>query len=306
MPVCAVVVAYYPSDSVCDNLRAVVREFGRVLVVDNGSGPETTRMMGAVAGVELLALGENLGVAAALNRGAEWALRNGYSWMVTFDQDSLPAPGFGNGLWASHLRHPKAAVVGACIVEGGATARNYLWVCQHPQWPGLFRRVACERSDLSTVTMTITSGSMTNLSVWKELDGFSEDLFIDYVDIDYCLKVVRAQRTIAISATARLEHKLGARQTGRMLGKDLRPMHHAAFRHYYMARNRVIVWRRHALAVPHWALFDLAFAGYNCFRVLAFEKGKWIKFKALVFGTWDGLCGGSGPCPGNRLSMLES
>jgi rhamnosyltransferase len=88
-------------------------------------------------------------------------------------------------------------------------------------------------------------------------------------------------------------------------------MHHAAFRHYYMARNRVRVWRRHACAVPHWAAFDLCFAGYNTLRVLAFEPNKWPKLKAILLGTWDGLRGKSGRCPpwreaqfGSRVTLL--
>lgn len=304
--ICGVVVTFHPGPEVAENLKAMVRECGRLLIVDNGSNAETCVWLAAIPGVELLALGMNLGVAAALNRGAVWARENGFTWMVTFDQDSRPEPGFAAELWASHLRHPQAAIMGACIVEGGASASQYRWVRQHPQWPRLFQRVKCDGSDLPAVTMLITSGSMIDLSVWAELGGFAEGLFIDYVDIDFCLKVVRSGRTIAVAAAGRLEHKLGARQVGRLLGKDLRPTHHAAFRHYYMARNRVRMWRRHALAVPHWALFDLAFAIYNAFRVVAFETEKLTKFKAMALGTWDGLRDQSGPCPERRRLQLQS
>ena len=302
--ICGVVVTYHPPEEVGENLRAMVQECGRVLVVDNGSPPEISSRLASVPGVTLLALGQNLGIAAALNRGAAWARAHELDWMVTFDQDSRPEPGFVSGLWAAHGRHQRAAVIGPRILEGEADSPNYRWVRRHPRWPGLFQRVECGEADLPEVTAVITSGSMIELQYWAESGGFAEELFIDYVDIDYCLRVGRSGRTIVVAAAASLRHELGARQAGHLFGRDLRPMHHAAFRHYYIARNRVAVWRRHARAVPHWALFDLAFAGYNAFRVMAFEAAKWAKLKAMVLGTWDGLCGRSGPCPEHRRRSL--
>jgi hypothetical protein len=72
-----------------------------------------------------------------------------------------------------------------------------------------------------------------------------------------------------------------------------------------MARNRVHLLRRHAFAVPHWAVFDLCFAGYNAFRVVAFEADKWRKLKAIGLGTWDGLRGRLGPCSDARWQALQ-
>ena len=303
--VCGVVVTYHPDGEVELNLRALVREFGHVLIVDNGSLPETVAMLAIIPGTTFLALGKNVGVAAALNRGAEWARQRAFQWIATFDQDSMPAQGLAEGLWAAHLRHPHAAIVGPCLLEEASRDREYRWVCRHKTWPGMYQRVECGDSDLSGVTVTITSGSLIQLGVWEELGGFAERLFIDYVDIDYCLRVIRQGHEIVIAAQTFLHHKLGARTTGRLLGWDLRPTHHAAFRHYYIARNRVEVWRRHALAVPHWALFDFAYACSNGLRVVALESNKWTKLKAMLLGTWDGLRGLGGPCPESRLRALQ-
>jgi rhamnosyltransferase len=306
LSLCAVMVTYYPDSTVVQNLRAIVDEGIRVLIVDNGSGPEALAYFSTLPEIEVIALGANQGVATALNRGAAWARERGYAWMVTFDQDSKLVPGLAAGLWDAHLRHPRAAVIGPCILEGEKDDRRYRWVRRHPDWPLLFQRVKCEDEDLPEITLLITSGSMVELEAWARLGGFTESLFIDYVDIDYCLKVVRMGRTVAVAAGASLQHKLGARQTGRILGKDLRPTHHAAFRHYYIARNRVMVWRWHALTQPHWAFFDLTFALFNGFRVVVFEPQKWAKLKAMILGTWDGLRGCCGPCPESRMRAFQS
>jgi rhamnosyltransferase len=294
---CGIVVTYHPDQEVAENLRAMVAECGHVLVVDNGSLDSARIAMGAVPGVQVIALGENRGVAAALTIGVRRALGLGNRWVVTFDQDSKPQPGMVAALWASHLRQPRAAIIGPCIVESSAGHSGYRWVRRNPRWGCLFQRVPCAGEDLPEVTMMVTSGSMMELDTWAAVGGFDDGLFIDYVDIDYCLKVVASGRTIAVSAAAKLDHRLGARQSGRLLGRDFRPTHHAAFRHYYMSRNRIRMWWRHGWRAPHWLAFDVSFAAYNLIRVLVWEPGKRQKMGAMIRGTLDGLMGRSGPLP---------
>ncbi len=294
--ICGVVVTYHPDEEAIANLAAVVRECGRVIVVDNASDAGTRAALAAVPGVELLAKSENIGLAAALNLGLNRALEMGCTWAVTFDQDSRPAAGMAHALWQTHLARPEAAVVAPRIREaGGVDEAGYRWLRPPLRWWEPFSMVRCPPEGLDDVTIVITSGSMVDLAVWRALGGFDAGLFIDYIDIDYCLRVRRAGRGVAVAPGAVLHHQLGARTRRVLLGRDFRPMNHAPFRHYYMARNRVIVWRRHVLAVPHWAVFDLCFAGYNFARVLLFEQQRWAKVKAVVRGTWHGLMGRSGP-----------
>lgn len=297
---CAVVVTYQPDDDVVDNLLALVRECGRVLVVDNCSLLEKQAAMAVVPGVTLLPQKENIGLAAALNLGLTQAAEFGCEWAVTFDQDSRPEPGMVSCLWEAHGAMPAAMVIGPRIrEEGGVDDASYRWLRRHERWPGLFRMVRSTADGLPAVTILVTSGSMVELATWRRLGGFDAGLFIDYIDIDYCLRVVRAGYKVAVAGgkAAVLHHRLGARRKRVFAGRDFRPMHHAPFRHYFMARNRVHMWRRHAWAVPHWAAFDLSFALYNYMRVLLFEDQRWAKVKAIVRGTWHGLLGRTGPMP---------
>ncbi len=297
---CAVVVTYYPDEGAIKNLRILARECGCVLVVDNGSSMEAKAAMALEPGVTLFAQKENIGLAAALNLGLNRAVELGYDWAVTFDQDSRPEPGMVRCMWEARETMPEAVVIGPRIrEEGGVADDNYRWLCRHERWPGCFRMVRSPMRGLPEVTILVTSGSMLHLATWSRLGRFDVGLFIDYIDIDYCLRVGRAGCKVAVAGgkEAVLHHRLGARRKGVFAGRDFRPMHHAPFRHYYMARNRVIVWQRHALAVPHWAVFDGCFAVYNFLRVLAFEDQRWAKVKAIVRGTWHGLLGRAGPMP---------
>lgn len=295
LPFCGVVVTYHPGPDLEANVRAMVRECGAVAVVDNGSAPESVAGLRNIPGVTLLEQGENVGVAAALNRGAAWARDSGYTWCVAFDQDSVPEPGMVAALWTTHLRLPRAAIIGPRVLEQAADPDGYRWVVRHPGCRWLFRRVACKGQDLPEVTMLITSGSLFSLEGWSRAGGFDEGLFIDYVDVDFCLRTLRAGGTIAVSAGAALNHRLGDRRAIEVFGKRVRPMGHAPFRHYYMMRNRCAMWRRHARAVPHWAMFDLAFGFFNTARVFAFEKDRLAKLRMMGRGLWHGFRGKSGP-----------
>jgi rhamnosyltransferase len=155
------------------------------------------------------------------------------------------------------------------------------------------------------VSMVITSGSLVNTVDFGSLGGFDEGFFIDYVDTDFCLRCRAAGWRIAVSADARLEHHLGRRETRELAGMVFHPTNHPPLRHYYIARNRVAMIRRHGWREIHWLSFEGAATGLWLFRVLAFERQKITKLRAMVLGTWDGLLGRFGECPPARRRSLE-
>ncbi len=305
---CGLAVTFKPREEVRRNLEAMARECGRLVVVDNGSGAAWCASLVAMPGTHVIANETNLGVAAALNQGMRWAAGEGYSWVLVFDQDSEPRPGFSEALWATLEAHPerdRVAVVGANICETVEGGREYRWLCPHPWLPGAFAKTRLRGRDLPSVTMAITSGSLVRVADFLAVGPFAEEFFIDYVDTDYCLRCRRTGRLIAVSFAARLLHAFGARDRRRRWGHEFAPTNHAPLRHYYLARNRVPMIRRHALREVHWFVYDLAVAALLLGRVLAVEDRKGPKLRAMLLGTWDGLRGRLGPCPGNRRRHLE-
>ncbi len=306
---CGLVVTYQPDERVKENLRAVIRECGRVIVVDNGSEATWRDSVRSWAGVELIANGRNLGLAAALNQGARRAVEWHCAWIIAFDQDSRPGPGFRQALFGTLAAHPESgrvAVVGSNVREMGAGGRNHRWLRPHPWLPGAFARVRARGHDLPSVTRVITSGSLLRVAAFNEVGPFDEDLFVDFVDTDFCLRCRRRGHLIAVSAAAGLEHAYGHREVRRWLGFAVHPTNHPALRHYYIARNRVPMMRRHAWREPHWFFFDCGAALLWFFRVLAVEDHKGKKVLAMLLGTWDGLRGRLGACPEDRRCQLGS
>lgn len=294
--VAAVVVTFFPDEHVGARLAMLARECARVIVVDNGSD-EACRTRLAGERVELIALGENRGLAAALNLGLDRACELGFSWAVTFDQDSTPQPGMVSALWATRQRYPdpsRVAVVGPRLREEKVNHADHRWLVPHERWSWLFRRVPCEDADLSGVAFVITSGALTDLRIYRELGRMDEGLFIDFIDHEYCLRARRGGYEILVSAEAWLVHNFGAQREYHVAGRVVRPTFHSALRLRYISRNRWAVWRRHARAVPHWAMFD-AVSGLHVFlRVMIFEDRRWEKFCAMLRGSYEGLLGRQG------------
>jgi hypothetical protein len=90
--VCAIVVTFHPGPDLATNLGLLSSQVDHIVVVDNGSNSVETLSVLNLLEEQLrctfLQNGKNLGIAAALNRGCEQAVKKGFAWIVTFDQDS--------------------------------------------------------------------------------------------------------------------------------------------------------------------------------------------------------------------------
>jgi rhamnosyltransferase len=289
-----VVVAYNPDRGFEERLTKVARQVNAMIIVDNSDADGYRQLVEGICrqrGWILLSSGRNEGVGAALNRGVLRLISIGFRWALLFDQDSEPASTMCNEMIASLQRHPQAAnvaVVGPNFVDT-ATGRSHRILRRHPRLGWWFKKVQVGDSDLPAVTMVITSGSLLRVDAFLECGGFDETLFIDYVDTDFCLKCLAHGWLIAVSATAKMTHSFGQRNQRRFLGFNMHPTNHSPLRHFYISRNRIAMWKRHASKAPHWAWFDLAAVGLWIFRVLAAETQKSAKIAAMIRGTCSGL-----------------
>jgi rhamnosyltransferase len=116
--------------------------------------------------------------------------------------------------------------------------------------------------------------------------GFDDGLFLDLVDTDYCVRAWRSGREIAVAAASRLDHRRGAKRAASFAGRTFWPAFMAPpSRLRYLFRNRLLPFRRHALDLPHWAGFELAYLGKIAAEILFLEDDKAAKLAACVRGT---------------------
>ncbi len=289
----AVVVTYHPDAGFGDRLAAIARIAAPVLVVDNSADPAARAAVSAAATrhrADYRPQAVNRGIGAALNLAFAELAAAGFSAALAFDQDSVPAPDLASALAAVHAAVPRCAAVGANWTDAARPDEPSRHLQRHPTWRSAFTRTASER-DLTAVLCVITSGTMFDLAVWRALGGFAEDLQLDLVDSEYCLRARAAGFEIAVAAAGKLEHRRGAKRAVRRFGRTWWPAFMPPARLRLLFHNRMLVGRKFGLRFPPWAAFECAFALKILTEICLCEDRTAAKLGACVRGTWEGLLG---------------
>ncbi|MBZ5666307.1 MAG: glycosyltransferase family 2 protein [Acidobacteriia bacterium] len=276
--VCAVIVTYNPQPTFIDNIVAVAAQVGHVVLVDNGSSGETQRHLQELEtrlGCKVIRNHQNLGIAAALNLGVNHAIRAGFDWVAAFDQDSCVSDGFISQMLETYQRaaHPeKVAIIAPTCVDRESRIR-----------------IRMLRSSNGKVLLAMTSGSMMPLSAIRDVGGFDESLFMDYVDVEFCLRV-RQRGMLILQSPAVLFHALGRTTFHNFLGLAFGVTNHSAGRRYYITRNRLLLLRRYAADWP-WTWRESRSMLFDAAKIVLMEDNKWQKCRAMAMGTTDALRG---------------
>lgn len=270
----AVMVTFEPGPSVVENIRAIAQQVEQLVVVDNGSANrESWAREVDLGNVEIVALGDNFGVAHALNVGIT-QIDAAHGWIATFDQDTLLQPNYF-----------------AELLDQGEAGQDEAVGMVVPGFGGLPGEQGCERASTRRVLTAISSGSVIRRAVLGRVGLFDDALFIDYVDHDFCLRMARANLKVIEVTGVRLNHRLGEMTAHSLLGRQVLTSHHSPVRRYYMFRNRLQVYRRHAARFPLWFARDLARNLTEIAKVLLWEGDKKRKLRFMGQGTLDGLAG---------------
>lgn len=89
MKLLALVTLYYPPAHITDNLLTYAEDVDGLFVWDNTPGGSNYQFPESISHkIVRLRQGENTGIGKALNAAAMFALDNGYTYLLTMDQDS--------------------------------------------------------------------------------------------------------------------------------------------------------------------------------------------------------------------------
>jgi len=281
--VCAVIVTYRPKSDALDNLARVRPQVQGLVVVDNGSSAEALAPFRAAIGdldFTLIENGENLGIAAALNIGVRWVRSQGYQFVILFDQDSTVTDDLIHCMqstYNSSLQRDRVAIISPLKVE-----KNFVGT------------KGAEGVQEKEPSMTITSGSLIPVWVFEKCGYFEEDLIIDCVDHEFCLRVRSVGYTLLQSSKAMLQVSLGDIHEHRILGMRFEATHHSPQRRYYMTRNRLVTIARYWKLYPELSQQRLKFLIKDAIIVCLFEKQRGQKLINMARGFLDAMRGRMG------------
>lgn len=281
MKIVGVVVLYHPGDDLVRNINSYLPWLDRLLLWDNTPADEQRALpLSEVAYPERLerrGCGKNVGIGTALNDAARYALENGFTHLLTLDQDSY----FLEGDFPRYLQC--ASKYG----DGAILSVNYFIKSQQaPLYP------VCDRVD--KVASAMTSGTLYPVALFHRLGYFMEELFVWGIDCEYCWRAARQGVETLCFKNILLQHDLGyQRKKHRLLGKEVFPNEYPPMRTYYNVRNGILL---HRLYPDHLNL--KAHLRYHLYKriifILLYEDRKFAKWKALWDGWQDGKRGRCG------------
>lgn len=282
--VCAVVVTFHPRTEDFVNLERVRPQVENLVVVDNGSPEEhlqVLRRMAAKLQFALIENGQNRGIAAALNRGVQWAEGKDSRWVALFDQDSSVTDGFIEQMLADFER---------C-----ARQRNIVLLVPRYKDPVSGVERVCSLHPDGGPFVTITSGSLLPMSAFEKCGYFKEELFIYTVDDEYSLRVRSRGYSIGLSPNSILLHVSGVPTDYRLFGRPLfQTTNYRPGVRYYISRNRVWMALAYGRQYPRWVRGAFRSSFIDLCKLAIAEDARWAKVRMILLGFRDGMLGRMG------------
>jgi rhamnosyltransferase len=285
-PVIAVVVAYHPKVGELEaSVKGLLINFKAVVVVWNGPHPFKVPTCLKHKRIHLLDMKDNVGLARALNEGIAKAFQLGAAWVYLSDQDSILPRDFKKLVleYSSLIpKHLKISNIGPryyneVIGENNSLIRfKFLWLDKYlPSLEELY----------AEAEYLITSGSFIKKDTFLEVGPMREELFIDFIDIEWSLRARRmGYQSIALTNVT-INHRLGD-SCITFLGRNYSI--HSPLRIYYYFRNAIYLYKQRYISF-NWKLIDCS---RNVFRFLFFAilvKPRLKYIKMALLGTYHGL-----------------
>ena len=274
MKIAAVVVLYNPDKTISNNIHSYLDQVNKLYIVDNSEHKNDLLIKGLKQNIKIKYIDNkgNQGIAHALNVGARAAIKDEYDLLLTMDQDSKASEDM--------IDHMLECLKMFNISEVGILS---------PFHASRFHAVSNDKGCVEK-KMVMTSGNLLSLDAYQDVGPFREELFLDYVDNEYCLRLQQHGYKVIQASEAILHHNLGELSKHTFLSKNMYCYNYPPIRYYYRTRN-VIVMNKEL------GYFDgLYFKELlkDIIKIILYEDNKMEKFKHIYFGIVDAIKGKMG------------
>lgn len=297
MLVSAIIVTYFPDELLLIRLlKSISIDIEKIYIIDNTPNgdvrwlkKEWLKKSGFNA--EYKAFDDNLGIAKAQNVGIDFSRRDGCDHVVFFDQDSAPPAEMLEKLIAAELMLLASGVrlgsLGPVFLD--EKTKHYAPAIRHN---GLFiKKIAIKPYNITPVSADyiISSGSLIRLSVLEEVGLMREELFIDWVDIEWGLRAGNFGYKHFIIPNVVMLHSIG----DQFISIAKREINlHNDIRNYYIVRNACSLfldksvnwqWRANIIfKIPLYIIF---------YSITSLSKKRGKSLKLLLRACADGFMG---------------
>ena len=272
----ACVILYKPDMSVYFNIKSYIKDVEQLYVINNDKFENIILKdkLLTLVNVKYINLMDSKGLAYALNIGCKLAIKDGYDYILTMDQDSI----FKENSVKTLINFIEESSEEYGIVGSNAYA--------------LYKNDKTQKESVSYIELTngnkicdwvMTSGSMMNLIAYKKTNGFDDSMFIAHLDIEMGIQLhINGYKIIKLKDAVLYQH-FGNSKPVKFLWKTVHPSFDSPERMYYLFRNQKYVKmkypkNRKMIGVSLWKYL---------IKVLCYEDEKIEKMKMACRGYID-------------------
>ncbi len=293
----SITVTYNPEvDILVNQLTSLINQVDQIFVVDNFSRniKEIKEKISSLTvenlcNIKLIPLEENVGLAKAQNIAIRQAKEEAFEYVILFDQDSVPTNNFVKNLYKGFTdlekQGEKVAAVGPFYIDPKANEFYPATVYVGP----FIKRLMPENSPLD-VTFIIASGSLISLKNINEIGLMKEDFFIDYIDVEWCLRAKQIGYKLYMLPNVTMIHSIGDKRIN-FFGRSISV--HTPLRRYYLIRNSFIISRLGYIPFGY-KVRELCFNFFRFFIFIIVSEDKRKVWSFSLKGLVDGILGKTG------------
>jgi rhamnosyltransferase len=271
--VAAAIILYNPKDDVIQNIESYINQVSHLYILDNSKILDLSikKYIIAFNKIDYIFNGRNLGIATSLNIAAGKAIEKKYSYLLTMDQDSKAPINLVETLLDTANKSDKPGLISPLHSNIFDTHQRHI------------------DSKITIVNSVMTSGNLISLDAYTTVGGFNEDLFIDYVDVDYCLRLKSSGFNIYKIHSIILEHNEANLTEKKILNMKIYPTNNDPQRMYYKTRNLLYLNSTYSKKYSKIVRNEFSIYLRSLIKILFLEKQKYLKIKMILMGITDYL-----------------
>lgn len=199
--VCCGIVLYNPEIELLEkNIDVLYPQVNSIVLINNNSnniGDVYKLIRKYNSKIEVINNDKNYGIAKALNQILAYAEIHGYEWYLTMDQDSVVS----SNLIDAYFKYCEDVNVG--IISPFILNNNKVSLDE-------YRKMGLNsKENLTDPIDCITSGALNRVKAARSINGYTDEFFIDCVDVDFNIRMLDAKKEIIRVNDAYLIQEMG-------------------------------------------------------------------------------------------------
>lgn len=273
----AIVILYNPDwDLLKEGLEALTPQVDEVCIIDNSS-IDSSAQFENIGKVRYIPLLKNIGIAAAQNIGIKHFFDANFEYVIFSDQDSVMPNNLVEKLLHAYNDLKEKIDIGAIgpIPINRHTKKKYVYN----------DNIIAQEQLYYEMHSVISSCSFMPLKNFHKVGLYDENLFIDFVEQDWCWKArFYHHLKIIMLLDAEVQHELG--QYKKFLGRDMNIS--SPFRLYFQIRN--LLWLINKEYTPrYWRKLNLKKLPLKLLYYTVIPSNRLQYMKSIFRGLRDGF-----------------